>query len=352
MCYRKYKGDKPIERKTMLQKSNLKIYLATRQRSLFSRIVQMMLDLAQHILLLLAFLMFFSYVQVATAADSSEPLSNVNEGTLFLLGSDDEQYLRASAISTDLEMRVTDMINYATVTQVFRNTSVEKVEGLYALSLPEDIKVDSVQIIIGDKTIKTAFNSEQQHVFTTPIVHIGPYEGVRVKIMFQQPVKYEQGLYKFRTPLFNTALSNENSNVPVSLHLELDAGFPVIDIGSLSHEIHLSRHGEGRYSIRFKDDATFEQKDFELTWMPDPGYVPNENLKLPANALFGLKQVARIDQRLERQTQTMPLTAQTATDAQLKVLVGLICAFLAFAIKAIIFMCYSGPHSKTSGIVS
>lgn len=335
----------------MFKKNGINNYWATRQRSLFSRIVQQALDLVQHILLLLAFLMFFSYIQVATAADSPEPLNNVNEGTLFLLGSNGEQYQRASAISTDLEMRVTDMINYATVTQVFRNTSAEQVEGLYALSLPEDIKVDSVQIIIGEKIIKTEFDSEQQRIFTTPIVHIDPYEGVRVKIVFQQPVKYEHGKYNFRMPLFNTALSNENNKVPVSLHLELDAGFPIIDLGSLSHEIHLSRHGEGRYSIRFKDDAAFEQKDFVLTWMPDPGYVPQgytpqKNLELPANALFGLKQVARVEQK----TQTMALTAQTATDSQLKLLVGIICAFLAFVIRAILLRFYSGAYSKKSGL--
>ena len=340
----------------MLQNSNSKNIWATRQRSPFLRIIQKALDLVQHILLLLAFLMFFSYIQVATAEDSSGPLSNVNEGTLFLLGSNGEQYQRASAISTDLEMRVSDMTNYVTATQVFRNTTLEQVEGLYALSLPEDIKVDSVQIIIGDKIIKTDFSSEQKHIFTTPIVHIGPYEGVRVKIMFQQSVKYERGQYKFRTPLFNTSLSKENSNVPVSLHLELDAGFPIIDIGSLSHEIHLSRHGEGRYSIRFKDDAAFEQKDFELTWMPDPGYVPQEheskqNLKLPAKALFGLKQVAQIDHSLDQKIQTMPLTAQTATDSQLKLLIGLICVFLALAIRGVLFRFYSRTYSKESGFI-
>jgi len=339
----------------MLQKNSSKNVWASQQRSLISRIMQRLLDLVQHILLLLAFLMFFSYVQVATATESSEPLNNVNEGTLFLLGSNGEQYQRATAISTDLEMRVTDMNNYVTVTQVFRNTSVEQVEGLYALSLPEDINVDSVQIIIGDKTVKTEFspdlNPGQQHIFTTPIVHVGPYEAVRVKTAFQQPVKYEQGKYNFRTPLFNTARSNENNNVPVSLHLELDAGFPIIDIGSLSHEIHLSRHGEGRYSIRFKDDAAFEKKDFVLTWMPDPGYVPQgyvprENIKLPANALFGLKQVSQMDQKSE----SMPLTAQTATDSQLKLLVGLICALLAFVVRAILLRFYSGSYSKNSGL--
>jgi len=141
-------------------------------------------------------------------------------------------------------------------------------------------------------------------------------------------------------------LSNDNNKVPVSLHLELDAGFPIIDIASLSHEIHLSRHGEGRYSIRFKDDATFEQKDFVLTWLPDPGYVPHENLKLPANALSGIKQVALVDHK----TQIMPLTAQTATDSQLKLLVGITCAFLALVIRAILLRFYSGPTSRNSGL--
>lgn len=60
--------------------------------SLISRVAQKSLDLLQHILLLAAFLMFFSYIQVATATEQSDEIVSVTKDKLLLLGSQRDQY--------------------------------------------------------------------------------------------------------------------------------------------------------------------------------------------------------------------------------------------------------------------
>jgi len=360
----------------MWQKTAEKNYYPSTRASLLARVVQKGLDLLQHILLLVAFLMFFSFVQVATASESHSQFKDTKESTLYLLRSDaasdestDEDMERienkrasvAILSSTDLGLRVTNTTSRATVTQTFDNTTGENTEGLYFFPLPKDAVLEVAQFIIGDRHTERLIlpnrhaRAEQfPDMFVTSIGTIGPGEQVQVKIIFQQPVAYSKGQFQLRMQM---AIRKQ----PVSLHLELDAGHPLSDIESLTHDIHKSSHGAGRYSIRFRDDVVLGSKDFVLVWTPETGLLPQGNVESTAQAplqAFAPNPVMASTQ-LMASTSTLiqpgnnpgnnsaqsnniiPLSAQTGTDSQLKLLVGLVCVLLALSVRIILLRFYS-----------
>ncbi len=83
---------KSVTRKSVCETSAYHTGYKRIRRSLLVRIAQRSLDLLQHILLLVAFLMFFSYIQVATATEQNDEIVSVTKDNLLLLGSQRDQY--------------------------------------------------------------------------------------------------------------------------------------------------------------------------------------------------------------------------------------------------------------------
>src|SRR5436305_15163446 len=111
----------------------------------------------------------------------------------------------APVLGATVEVKVTGIIARAKVTQIFKNVSSEWVEGIYIFPLPDDAAVDSLQMKVGNRTIrgviqekaearqtyeaakqegKKASLVEQQRadVFTTAVANVGPGETVEVAI--------------------------------------------------------------------------------------------------------------------------------------------------------------------------
>ncbi len=286
-----------------------------------TELAKIALDVLQHVLILIAFLMFFSFVQVATA---EEDQSN----SLFLVSQNPRVSLSALMVKTEIDMRITGMINRSKVTQVFKNTSNEWVEGIYQFPLPASAIVDALQIQMGGQVINADIKPRseamrhyqsaknlnkrtallEQHrpnIFNSSIANIAPGEEVRIEISFQYMARFEDGEFKLRFPMrvqpryisgdigteqedFNPGRlkkykssqvsSQTGGKSPVSLHIELDAGFPLAELESRYHAIKKTNHGLGRYSIRFKFGAVLAKRDLELFWRPEPGQLPRTAL--------------------------------------------------------------------------
>ncbi len=314
----------------MLQQNGdiTKIRLANKQKKELGKIL---LDFIQHVLILISFLMFFSFVQVAMAEEE-------NSNGLLLKSKNSDISLAAMMVKTDIDMRISGMINRTQVTQIFKNSSNEWAEGVYQFPLPDSAIVDTLRIQMSRRTIASEIKSAQlraneqavnqyqhakksgkrtalleQHrpnLFSTTIANIAPGEEIRIEISFQYLAKFEQGEFKLRFPMavvpryipgeisseqagfdlsdlkqanktllreikrIRTPIKNSKQQAPISLHVELDAGFPLAELESRYHAIHKTNHGIGRYSIRFKFGAVLAKRDFELFWRPEPGLLP------------------------------------------------------------------------------
>ena len=66
---------------------------------------------------------------------------------------------------------------------------------------------------------------------------------------------------------------------PVTLRVEVNAGFPLAGIDSPHHPVHVERARDGKHIVTLRDGAVPANRDFELVWMPEAG-------KMPGAALF------------------------------------------------------------------
>jgi len=273
-------------------------------------------------------------VQTVTAGEAIE-MEKISQGTLFYRSAHDGQLRTAPMLKTDVDMRVTGFINRAHITQTFHNGSDDWVEGVYVFPLPENAAVDHMRIRIGERVIEgkikeraeakkiyekakaqgkrtSLLEQERPNMFTTSVANIGPHEEVKIEIEFQQSLRYDQGQFQLRFPLAITPRyipGNEQASTmqhvnasslktdqvpdadritplvslnkkinPVSIHIELDAGFPVDKISSSYHVIDQKEHGAGRYTITLAEGSLPADRDFELIWQPELAQAPRAAL--------------------------------------------------------------------------
>jgi Ca-activated chloride channel family protein len=303
------------------------------QRSL-QRVAACFVTLLHKLLILAAFVLFISYVQSVTAGEAIE-MEQVGQGTLFYRGAHDGQYRTAPVLSTEVDMRVTGFVNRAHIVQTFTNDSSDWVEGVYVFPLPENAAVDHMQMRIGERVIKgkikeraeakkiyqqaraqgkrsSLLEQERPNMFTTSVANIGPGEQIKIEIEFQQTLRYDQGQFHLRFPLAITPRYIPGSKVasspghvnasalptdqvadadritpivalgkkvnPVSLHIELDAGFPLETLTSPYHATEHKAHGPGQYTITLSSGSVPADRDFELKWKPELGFAPKAAL--------------------------------------------------------------------------
>lgn len=257
-------------------------------------------------------------------------------GELILRGpSTEAKPVTAPRLKTDIAITVSGPTARATITQAFRNTTSEWVEGTYVYPMPEDSAVDTMKLVIGDRVIvadireraqakrdyeaakaegKTAALTEQErpNVFTNAVANIGPGETVLVQIEYQQTLRPSSGTYALRVPLvvaprYNPAppvldLVSEgpapvdpvpdrdritppvldpsvNAPVnPVTLSVDLQAGFALGAVRSDTHKVTIAESGESARRIILSEDAVPADRDFELTWRPAPSEKPSIGL--------------------------------------------------------------------------
>jgi Ca-activated chloride channel family protein len=161
---------------------------------------------------------------------------------------------------------------------------------------------------------------EQQrpNLFTTSVAHIGPGEEVAVTLEYQEKLVYDDGSFSLRFPLAITprytpgtsgvdhsarasaldpspgeaapdkaadasgsgqvigqplAEPGEGAINPVTLELDVDAGFPLARVTSTYHRLKVEERPGHRYRVVL-DGPVPAARDFELTFTPEVGAAP------------------------------------------------------------------------------
>lgn len=249
-----------------------------------------------------------------------------------LLFKSEAGYLTVPTLETDVSIRITGMLARVKVKQRFHNATNRWMEGVYVFPLPEDAAVDHLEMRIGARMIEgqikereeaartyatakaegrkaTLLEQERPNIFTTSVANIGPDEDVAVVIEYQQTLRYDQGVFRLRFPMVvapryipgsaivegfsGTGWAKNTDQVidaaritppvlkpgkgvinPVSLSIELDAGFPLARLDSSFHRIKTTDIEGGRKRIVLDTNTTPANRDFELVWAPDTGDAP------------------------------------------------------------------------------
>ncbi|MCP4329768.1 MAG: marine proteobacterial sortase target protein [Alphaproteobacteria bacterium] len=263
-------------------------------------------------------------------------LAEAGRGELLFRGDREGIFTVAPQLTTDVMMNVSGMVNRVTVRQRFANPDNAWVEGIYVFPLPETAAVDHLRMQVGDRFIdglirereqarrdyeqakaegKTASLLEQErpNIFTTSVANIGPREEIVIEIEYQETLAYDGGTFSLRFPMVvgpryipgevqvagfggsgwadNTARVPDAARItppvlhpalgkinPVSLEVVLDAGFPLAEIVSATHDIAVQELEDDRVAVTLDAAEVPADRDFALSWTPAVGAAPGAGL--------------------------------------------------------------------------
>jgi len=223
---------------------------------------------------------------------------------------------------TEVRGAITGFLARVNVTQTFENTASQKIEAVYSFPLPENAAVDDMTIQIGTRTVRgvirkreearaiyeqakqtghvaALLDQERPNIFTQSVANILPGEQITVTISYLQTLEYENGAYQFVFPMVIApryipgeavgkqagGWAPDTDQVPdaskitpqvtpkatraghdISIELALDAGVPLLQLSSVSHEIDVDRTAASSATVRLKNLSEIPNKDFVLKY--------------------------------------------------------------------------------------
>ncbi|WP_227506816.1 marine proteobacterial sortase target protein [Marinobacter subterrani] len=242
----------------------------------------------------------------------------------------------ALVLGSDFDIRVSGLIADTRLLRSFRNTSDQWREGVFVFPLPEKASVYGLTMKVGERTIEgrvqpreaahqayetakragqQAANLEQQrpNLFTARVANIPPGDTVSVELKYQQPVRYQAGVFELSIPTTLTpryvpgALTGSSADqwqdgwsLPTnrvadadaispftvnprdvaddshraSIEVRIDAGLPLEEVSSPSHQLATSRDGQA-VTVRPASGEILMDRDFVVRWRPLAGREPS-----------------------------------------------------------------------------
>jgi len=218
------------------------------------------------------------------------------------------------ALDMTVDLRVTGIMVQGTVWQTFRNSTTEVIEAIYVFPLPERAAVDSMEMQVGERRIRSvvrereaaraAYETARQEgrkaglleqrpsrLFTTSVANINPGETIEVRLDYVEEVTWEDGHFGLAfpltwTPRFTPRATPEDGTAAAApgtgeggcfveathpaaprarIRARLEGGLPLGPITSPSHPIRLTREATTAWVEVGPGDVTAD-RDFVLQW--------------------------------------------------------------------------------------
>ncbi|HEY9851755.1 MAG TPA: VIT domain-containing protein [Leptolyngbyaceae cyanobacterium] len=237
-------------------------------------------------------------------------------GGLFVQSKDGRQQVFPLK-QTEVKAKVAGNISRVEVTQTFENPFSDPLEAIYVFPLPDEAAVDDMEIKIGDRIIKgnikkreeaqeiyerarregrTAglLEQERDNIFTQSLANIKPGEQIDVTIRYTDSLKFEAGNYEFVFPMVVGPRYIPGNPIPpsgvdtdrvpdasritppvlrpgtrsghdINVTVEIDAGVPISDIRSTSHQITTQRQGN-IWQVQLAKEDNIPNKDLILRY--------------------------------------------------------------------------------------
>jgi Ca-activated chloride channel family protein len=277
---------------------------------------------ASSALLILFALSALAYFTPSGSTQSKEASGEPTPGSLQVLDSKGKERGFCPLKHTDVRADIAGFLARVNVTQEFENPFDEKIEAVYTFPLPQSAAVDSMTLKVGERIVKgkimrreeaqavyesarsagqvaSLLDQERPNVFTQSVANIMPGERVTVTISYVETLKYEAGTYEFSFPTVvgpryvpgapqprdDDDKATGTDRVPdaprvsppvmrkdtraghdISIEVSLDAGLPVEELTSVSHEVEVERRAPARARVRLKDLSSIPNKDFVLRY--------------------------------------------------------------------------------------
>ncbi|HEX8248175.1 MAG TPA: marine proteobacterial sortase target protein [Pyrinomonadaceae bacterium] len=244
----------------------------------------------------------------------------VTQGGLEAVGAGGKSLGACPLKHTDVKAEISGFLARVKVTQEFENNFSDKIEAVYVFPLPQNAAVDDMTMRIGERVVRgrimkreearevyeaaksngqiaSLLDQERPNIFTQAVANILPGEKVIIEISYVETLKYEDGQYEFVFPMVvgpryipgnptgnqGGGFSPDTDRVPdaskitppvakdraghdISIEVKLDAGVPVENFASKSHEIESNRLSANSSLIKLKNEKTIPNKDFILRY--------------------------------------------------------------------------------------
>jgi Ca-activated chloride channel family protein len=209
--------------------------------------------------------------------------------------------------STKVRADISGFFARVTVLQEFENTFGDPIEAVYTFPLSQNSAVDRMTMTIGERVIRgkimkreeakrvydaakaagqaaALLDQQRPNIFTQSVANIMPGEKVLVEISYVETLKYDEGSYEFVFPMvvgpryipasvpagdarrISAPMSAQRAGHDISIDINLDAGVPIEDVRSISHEIETVPFGAETRKIALKDLNAIPNKDFVLRY--------------------------------------------------------------------------------------
>lgn len=223
---------------------------------------------------------------------------------------------------TEVKAKISGFLARVVVTQQFENPYDDKIEAVYTFPLPHNAAVDDMTMRIGGRTIRgdikrreearaiynaarnaghvaALLDQERPNIFTQSVANILPGEKVTVTLSYIETLAWEEGSYEFVFPMVvgpryipgqpvgkqSGGWAPDSSEVPdasritppvtppgtraghdISVEVEIDAGLPIQQLTSKSHEVFVDRLAPGKALVRLKSESVIPNKDLVLRY--------------------------------------------------------------------------------------
>ncbi len=280
--------------------------------------------LSASLLTILAWALLFIALSVRTfqpeAVFAASP--GQSAGSLEIIGKDGSQKGDCPLKHTEVRGAISGFLARVTVTQTFENSASNPIEAVYTFPLPQNAAVDDMTIQVGGRTIRSVIkkreearaiyekvkatghtaallDQERPNIFSQAVANIMPGEQVSVTISYAETLQYTDGAYEFVFPMVvgpryvpgqatgkqaggwspdtnkvpdasritpNVALPGTRAGHDISLELAIDAGVPIQELRSTSHQIDVERTAMGFAKVKLQNEGEIPNKDFVLKY--------------------------------------------------------------------------------------
>jgi Ca-activated chloride channel homolog len=217
--------------------------------------------------------LFLLWIFVCSVAGFGQ---EATQGSLFASDAKGRELGACPLKSTTVKADISGFLARVRVTQEFENGFTEPIEAVYVFPLSQNGAVDDMTMTVGTRVIKgkimrreearmvyetaksegktaALLDQERENIFTQSVANIMPGEKVTVEISYVETLKYEDGAYEFVFPMtvgpryipgsvtdaakIAPLVAATRAGHDISVEVNVNAGVPVEEIRSISHDI-------------------------------------------------------------------------------------------------------------------
>lgn len=232
----------------------------------------------------------------------------VTQGSLYAVNKKGLELGACPLKSTRVSADISGFTTRVRVVQEFENNFNEPIEAVYTFPLSQTAAVDDMTMRIGDRIIRgvilkkeearkvyesakskgntaSLLDQERPNIFTQSVANILPNEKIEIEISYVETLKFEDGSYELVFPMTVApryipatadaedadkisppVISDTRAGHDISIEVNLNAGVPVENINSNSHEIQSLNLSPNSAKISLRNEKTIPNKDFVLRY--------------------------------------------------------------------------------------